>query len=50
MTFPYHGLPAEVRVHLCDLVLVHVVELGVHLVLGIDDVLLQELLGDLLQA
>ena len=42
----YHGLPPELGVHLGHSILVHLVEFGVHLVLTVDDVLLQQVLRD----
>ena len=45
-----HALPPEVAVHFGHLVLVHLVQLGVDLLAGVDDVLLQQLLGNLLHA
>lgn len=41
---PHHGLFPQVTIHLGHLVLVHLVELGVDLLLGIDDILLQHFL------
>ncbi len=43
-----HGLLAQIRVHLGHLVLVHVVQLGLDLFPGVEDVLLKQVLGDLL--
>ena len=40
----HHGFSAQLRVELGDLVLVHLVELGVRLLLAVDQVLLQQLL------
>ena len=39
-----HGLPAEVAVHLGDLVLVHELQLGLHALPRVQDVLLQQVL------
>ena len=45
-----HGLPPQVGVHLGHLVLVHLVELGVDPLPGVQDVLLQQVLRDLFHA
>ena len=45
-----HALPPQVRVHLGHLLLVHLVQLGVELLPSVNDVLLQQVLGDLLHA
>ena len=42
-----HALPPEVRVHLSHFLLVHLVQLGIDLLPSVDEVLLQQLLGDL---
>ena len=39
-----HGLPAEVAVHLGDLVLVHELQLRLHALPSVQDVLLQQVL------
>ena len=43
-----HGLPPQVGVHLGNFVLVHLVELGVDPLPGVEDVLLQQVLRDFL--
>ena len=45
----HHGLSSQIGVHLGNLVLVHLVQFGAASLLAVDDVFLQEILGDLLQ-